>query len=136
MVIDTSALLAIYLNEVEKDAFLDAILRDPSSKISAANYVELFLKVDHGANEISRAAFEDFLEGLGLEVVAVTAEQAKLATQANRLYGRSSGHAAKLNFGDCFAYALAKVLDEPLFFKGNDFGQTDVRVATAASLPE
>jgi len=136
MVIDTSALLAIYLNEVEKDAFLDAILRDPSPKISAANYVELFLKVDHGANEISRAAFEDFLEGLGLEVVAVTAEQAKLATQANRLYGRSSGHAAKLNFGDCFAYALAKVLDEPLLFKGNDFGQTDVRVATAASLPE
>lgn len=73
--------------------------------------------------------FDDFLGELSVIIAPVTAEQARLAREAYRRFGRGSGHPARLNFGDCFAYALAKVLDDPLLFIGNDFIHTDIRPA-------
>jgi len=74
-------------------------------------------------------ALDDYLEGAALSVAPVTARQARIARAAYRDFGRGSGHPAKLNFGDCFAYALAIERDEPLLFKGDDFTHTDVRSA-------
>ena len=129
MIIDSSALLAIYFNEPEKEEFLDLILNTESAMISAANYVEVHLRVDHALNETARLAFDEFFSKLKIEIMPVRVEQSKVARIANQAYGRASGHKAKLNYGDCFAYALAKELDKQLLFKGEDFIHTDVQQA-------
>jgi len=128
MIVDSSAVLAIFLDEPEKDEFTDTILKANGPKISVANYVEICMRVDGAFNEIGRQAFDELFDTLRLEMVPVSASQALLARQANRLYGRGSGHKAKLNYGDCFAYALAKEADKPLLFKGNDFVHTDLKL--------
>ena len=81
--------------------------------------------IDSRGGSLLARRFDEVIEGLGLEVVPVTLEQAQLARRAHQEYGRGN-HPAKLNYGDCFAYALAKVTGEPLLFKGNDFSQTDI----------
>ena len=134
MIVDSSAVLAIFLAEPETDEFTDAILTGSQPLISAANFVEICMRVDGAFNEVGRQAFDDFFATLRLELAPVTSSQAHLARQANRIYGRSSGHAAKLNYGDCFAYALAKERDEPLLFKGNDFVHTDLKTWPASCL--
>ena len=83
--------------------------------------------VDGSRDPIASRCFDDFLREAELIIEPVTAEQARVAREAYRDYGRGSGHSARLNFGDCFSYALAKVKNEPLLFKGDDFWQTDVR---------
>ena len=128
MIVDSSAVLAIFLDEPEKDEFTDSILRAESPMISAANYVEICLRVDPALNPIARQAFDEFFDTLGLEVMPVTTSQAQIARKAGQFYGRGSGHQAKLNYGDCFAYALAKEMDQPLLFKGNDFIHTDLKL--------
>ena len=127
MIVDTSAILAIFLDEPEKDDFLTRILLAEGAAISAANFLETCLKVDRSANEIARHAFDEFFEKLGLEVAPVSLAQTQIARRANQLYGRGSGSLARLNFGDCFAYALAKERGLPLLFKGDDFAHTDIQ---------
>ena len=127
MIIDTSVLLAIYFDEPEAKRFSKLIVNDANPKISAGNYLEIYLKIDYGNNDLSRFAFEDSFKGFGIEIAPVTVSQIEIAVRANQVFGRGSGHKAKLNFGDCFAYALAKELDSPLLFKGNDFTHTDIK---------
>ena len=116
-----------YLSEPEAEHFKKLILDAASAKMSAGNYLETCLKIDYGSNEVSRLAFEDSFKRFGIEITEVTVPQIKIARRANQVYGRGSGHKAKLNFGDCFAYALAKDLDDFLLFKGDDFIHTDIK---------
>lgn len=129
MIIDTSALLALALKEPERDAFYALMLRAKRRRMSAASYVEAAevymrrISPEKGISLLNRD-----LARLRIEVVALTAEQAYAAAEARRLYGKSR-HDAELNYGDSFVYALAKSLDEPLLFKGNDFIHTDIKRA-------
>lgn len=128
MVVDTSALVAILLQEQDAQVYADAIAGAASSLLSAASYVELaIVALSRGAR--GRAELEATLLDVGMEIVAVTPDQARLAADAYERYGKGR-HRAALNFGDCFAYALAKSRKRPLLFKGTDFTHTDVgRVA-------
>jgi len=129
MIVDTSAPIAILAAESERAAFTEAILHANQAAMSAANYLETAIVIDR-YNEPALSRLLDKLVGqLRIAVVDVTAATAQLARQAYRDYGRGSGHPAQLNFGDCFAYAQAKSIGEPLLFKGNDFVHTDVRSA-------
>jgi ribonuclease VapC len=101
------------------------------SCISAANYLEAAVVLDRRGHPASARLLDAMLEANDVEVVSVLPSHAYLARQAYRDYGRGSGHPARLNFGDCFAYALAIDTGEPLLFKGTDFTHTDVRSALA-----
>ena len=124
MVLDTSALVAILTGEPEQVAFIADIERADTCLLSAASYVEasIVLEVRHGPGGVQ--ALDRLLEQAGCEIVAVDAEQARIARSAFQRFGKGR-HPAGLNFGDCFAYALAVARGEPLLFKGNDFPQTD-----------
>lgn len=126
MIVDSSAVLAIYLNEPEAPNFTRKLLHASMALISAANYVEVCLKVDRDPDLTKRQKLERIFRDLNLEIVPITVEQAHLARAALQRYGRGSGHAANLNFGDSFAYALSKDTGLPLLFKGEDFIHTDV----------
>jgi ribonuclease VapC len=129
VIIDSSALVAILREEPDEKRFRAAIAAADVRRISAANYVEVAAVIDAGRDPIASRRFDEFLSLTGIEVSPVTESQAKLAREAYRDFGRGSGHPAKLNFGDCFAYALAKNLGEPLLFKGNDFKHTGIEAA-------
>ena len=129
MIVDASALIGIVRDEPEADAFTDAIAADPTPKMSAANYVEAAIVVDATRDPVARRRFDELVRVMGLEIVPVTVDQALVARSAYRDFGKGSGHAAKLDFGDCFAYALAAESGEPLLFEGDDFGHTDVTPA-------
>jgi ribonuclease VapC len=129
VIVDTSALVAILTREPEADAFTEAIARADAPMLSAATYVETAVVIDARRNPVLSRAFDRFLEENQLSVESVTPAQAKIAREAYRDFGRGSGHAAQLNFGDCFAYALARDKNLPLLFKGDDFRRTDVDAA-------
>ena len=129
MIIDSSALIAILRNEPDAAIFAEAIEAAPIRRISAANYVEAGAVVDGSRDPVLSRRFDDLLRNAQIQVEPVTEIQARIAREAYRDYGRGSGHPAKLNFGDCLAYALAKALREPLLYKGDDFGRTDVTPA-------
>ena len=97
--------------------------------VSAANYLEAAVVIDGSRDPIASRRFDDFVREAQLIVEPVTEAQARIARHAYQDFGRGSGHPARLNFGDCFAYALAKDRREPLLFKGNDFTHTDVSSA-------
>jgi len=125
MIVDTSALLAILYKEDDAEWFVRAIVTAPICRMSAANFLEAAINIDvHGDPEASRQ-LDNFVRKAGIEIAAVTAEQAQIARQAYQDFGKGR-HKAGLNFGDCFAYALARATDEPLLFKGNDFVHTDI----------
>jgi ribonuclease VapC len=131
MVIDTSAILAILQGEPEARAFAEAIEAATTRSISAASLVEasMILQSRFGADAVRDL---DVLIALAaIAIVAVDADQAYIAREAFRDFGKGR-HAAALNFGDCFAYALARALGEPLLFKGNDFSKTDVQCEVAS----
>jgi len=126
MIIDTSALVAILRDEPEaKDCAL-AIERNPTRRVSAANFVETALVIDGSRDPIASRRFDDLVKEARIVIEPVSEAQARIAREAYRDFGKGSGHPAKLNFGDCFAYALAKTTGEPLFFKGDDFIHTDI----------
>jgi ribonuclease VapC len=127
MVIDTSALLAILEDEPERRSFNECIQRDPKRFISAATLLEAGIVIEARRGEPGGREL-DLLHRSGFEVVAVDAGQVEIARAAFRAYGKGR-HTAGLNFGDCFAYALARALDEPLLYKGSDFAKTDLRVS-------
>jgi ribonuclease VapC len=129
MIVDTSALIAILKNEPEAESFSQAIEAAKAVRISAATYLETHIVVDGYKNPILKARLEEIFENPGIQVEPVTFEQAKIARLAYRDYGRGSGHPANLNFGDCFSYALAHDKREPMLWKGDDFGHTDIRPA-------
>jgi len=127
MVVDASALLAILLREPESEAFEQAILRDSASSISSISRLEVAMVLE-GRKGRPRPELEEVVETLELEIVAFDHHQLELAIDAFRRYGKGR-HPAGLNLGDCCSYGLAKALDQPLLFKGNDFGLTDVTPA-------
>ncbi len=127
MVIDTSALVAIFLAEPERKRFLELIIEAPTRLISAANLLETGIVLEAKRGEGAGREFDLFVVRANLEVVPVDGEQVEVARAAWRKYGKGR-HPAGLNFGDCFAYALAKFSGESLLAKGTDFAQTDVEV--------
>ena len=127
MVLDSSALLALLLNEPEATAFRLAIEADPVRLLSAANLVETAIVIEARVGEAGGRELDLLLHKAAVEVVAVDAAQADLARYAYRQFGKGR-HLAGLNYGDCFAYALAQSAGEPLLFKGDDFSKTDVTV--------
>ena len=129
MIVDTSALLAILRDEPEAEAFARAIEAAHQRRISAANFLEGAIVVDGSHDPIASRRFDDFMRDAQLAIEPVTEAQARIAREAYRDFGRGSGHPARLNFGDCFAYALARAAGEPLLFKGSDFARTDIAPA-------
>jgi len=129
MIVDTSAIVAILRDEPEAESFARAIAGARVRRVSAANYVEAAAIIDANRNPIASRRFDDFFREAAFTLEAVTAEQARIAREAYRDFGKGSGHPAQLNFGDCFAYALAKATSEPLLFKGQDFRHTDLTPA-------
>ncbi len=121
MILDTSALIAILRNEPEAVSFAQAIADADLRRISAANYLEAAIVIDGSRDPIVSRRFDDLVREARITIEPVTAEHANLARTAYRDFGRASGHPAGLNFGDCFAYALAVLSGEPLLFKGEDF---------------
>jgi ribonuclease VapC len=126
MILDTSAVIAILRGEPEAQRFSELVERDPAPKMSAASYVEAGAVMDAPRDAVLSRLLDQFLSIAQVDVRPVTLEQARLAREAYRDFGRESGHPARLNFGDCFAYALAKDIGEPLLFKGADFSETDI----------
>ena len=127
MVIDTSALLAIFLAEPERKPFLDSIVQAETRMISAASVLETGIVLEARRGESAGREFDLFLVRANLQIVSLDSEQVEIARSAWRKYGKGR-HPAGLNFGDCFAYALAKFTGEPLLAKGNDFAATDIEV--------
>lgn len=125
MVLDSSAVVAILFDEPERRLFTAAIERDPRRLISAANLLEAAVIVESRRGEAAGRELDLLLHRAAVEVVAVDSEQVQVARAAWRRYGKGR-HPAGLNFGDCFAYALAGTSREPLLFKGEDFARTDV----------
>ncbi len=129
MIVDTSAIVAIALNEPDRDRLIDALLDEADPKMSAATAVEV------AAVLIRRMAPEDFrrvqrlIDQLGIRTVPVDDDHAASAIRAYRDFGRGSGHRARLNLGDCYSYALADVTGEPLLYAGEDFSHTDLAAA-------
>jgi len=127
MILDTSAVIAILQLEPEAASFARSVETLRPVRISAANWLEAAIVVDgNGSPGLSRR-FDQFMREADVSIEPVTSRQAEAARAAYKAYGRGSGHPARLNFGDCFAYALTMEQDEELLFKGNDFAHTDVR---------
>jgi ribonuclease VapC len=126
VIVDTSALIAILRDEPEARACATAIASSTSRRVSAANFVEAALVIDASRDPVASRRFDDLIKAAQMIIEPVTEAQARIAREAYRDFGKGSGHPAKLNFGDCFAYALAKVTGEPLLFKGDDFAHTDI----------
>jgi ribonuclease VapC len=129
VIIDTSALVAILDQEPEAKRIVRTLASAPERTLSAANLVEVGIVMQARRGDDGARDLDLLLAKLRVEIAAVTASQADIARKAFRRYGRGR-HPANLNFGDCFAYALAKDKSAPLLFKGNDFGQTDMMVAS------
>ncbi|MGY1551539.1 type II toxin-antitoxin system VapC family toxin [Microbacterium sp. A588] len=128
MIVDSSAFVAVLLDEPEGKAY-GALLASEPVKLSAATLTECSIVLEGKRERGLTERFEELLRVTDAEVVPVNEAIARTAFAAHRRYGRGSGSPAKLNFGDCFSYALAIARDEPLLFKGDDFIHTDVRVA-------
>jgi ribonuclease VapC len=126
VIIDTSALIAILRDEPEAAACARAIEAASRRLISAANFVEAAIVIDGSRDPVASRRFDDLVTEARLVIEPVTEAQARIAREAYRDFGRGSGHPARLNFGDCIAYALARLTGEPLLFKGTDFANTDI----------
>ena len=129
MIVDSSALVAIVRDESDAMEYATALAEAAAAAISAVNWMEAAIVVDSARDPAASRRFDELVRLARLEVVAVTPEQATTARQAYRDFGKGSGHRAGLNFGDCFAYALASTSGRPLLFKGNEFTHTDLRSA-------
>jgi ribonuclease VapC len=128
MVVDTSALVAILLGEPDAERFARALGDAPVRLLSAVSRVELSFVIEGRKGDIGRTDVELLLRDGGFDIVSVTPQQAEIAVDAFRRFG-GGRHRARLNIGDCFAYALAVVTDHTLLFKGDDFIHTDIRPA-------
>ena len=128
MIVDTSAILAVLFNEPDAGHFTRAIAEFTRCRMSTANYLEAALVIEGRTGMAGGRELDLFIERAALELVPVSIEHAQAARLAWRRFGKGN-HPAGLNFGDCFAYALAEVTGEPLLYKGEDFALTDAESA-------
>ncbi len=128
MIVDSSVIIAVLRGESDALAISGALQRASICRMSAVTYVEAAVVTDSNRNPVLSRRFDDLLREVGIRVETVTPKQAEIARYAYRDFGKGR-HKAGLNFGDCFAYALAKEMDEPLLFKGDDFVHTDIEPA-------
>jgi ribonuclease VapC len=133
MIIDTSALIAILRAEDDASDMAHAIEQAGMRQISAANYLEAAVVIDGSRDPVASRRFDELVQAADLRIEPVTQDQAQIAREAYRDFGKGSGHKAGLNFGDCLAYALAKTTGQPLLYKGNDFTHTDITPALPAA---
>jgi len=129
VIVDSSALVAILRDEPDASVYSGAIENASDCRISAATFLETAILIDGSRDPIASRRLDDLLATADITIEPVSEHQAHIARQAYRDYGRGSGHPAQLNFGDCFAYALARATSEPLLFKGDDFRHTDIAPA-------
>lgn len=127
MVIDTSALLVLLFEEPEAKTFAEAISQDPKRLLSAATALEVMIVIEARKGEAGGRELDLLLHHAKIDIVPFDAEQVEIARHAWQRYGKGN-HPANLNYGDCFSYALAIQSGEPLLFKGQDFGKTDVLI--------
>ena len=128
MIVDTSAVLAVLFDEPDAERFTRAIAEAPHCRMSTANFLEAALVVEGRARLVGGQELDLFIERAAVELVPISIEHAQAARRAWRRFGKGN-HPAGLNFGDCFAYALAEVTGEPLLYNGEDFALTDVESA-------
>ena len=129
MIVDASAILAILRDEPDATFFANALAdRAVARRMSATNYLEAAIVIDSAKEPVASRRFDDLVAMAKIGVEAVTADHAAIARGAYRDFGKGGGHPAQLNFGDCFAYALARSSGEPLLCKGDDFVHTDIVV--------
>ena len=128
MIVDTSAIVAMLRAEPDANALSKALRGAAVLRLSAASYVELAVVIDGLGDPVLSGGLDAVLTAYRIRIEPLTESQARIARAAYQRFGRGSGHPARLNMGDCFAYALARDLDEPLLFKGDDFKLTDIEV--------
>ena len=126
MIVDTSAIIAILRDEPEARSFLEAMSAASTIRMSAGSWLELTVVTTRSGDARISEGADALLARFDVVIEDVTRDIATIANHGYRKYGRGTQHAADLNFGDCFAYALAKATDEPLLFKGDDFARTDI----------
>ena len=126
MIVDSSVLIAILRAEPDAASYAAAIKDAATRRMSSASYLEAAIVIDGSREPIASRRFDELVREASIIIEAFTEDQARIAREAYRDFGKGSGHPAKLNFGDCFAYALAKARGEPLLFKGDDFTRTDL----------
>ncbi len=129
MIVDSSTMIAILTDEPDGLALSKALDEPKIVRLSSASYLETAIVLDKHRDVVLSAKLDELIEDANIVIEPVTAEQARIARQAYRDYGKGSGHPAGLNFGDCFSYALARDKREPMLWKGDDFGHTDIRSA-------
>jgi ribonuclease VapC len=129
MIVDSSALVAILRFEPERVLFARMLDEAAELHMSAATYLELSIVIDSRRDPVVSQEIDELITRFKIRIEPVTEAQAKIARQAYRDFGKGSGHPAGLNFGDCFSYALAREKREPMLWKGDDFGHTDLRPA-------
>ena len=128
MIIDSSVIVAVLKKEDDYELWTERLFdTSPQLKMSAATYLETSIVIDAKGDADASTNLDRFLDRLLVEIVPVTPRQARLGRSAYARFGKGSGHAARLNYGDCFSYALAMDMDEALAFKGDDFRHTDVK---------
>jgi ribonuclease VapC len=128
VIVDSSALLMVVFGEPDVEIYLRALSGAPACKMSAATFVEAMIVAENRGSDRAVRQAEQVIRQRRITIVPVTVEHAFLAVRGFSMYGKGR-HAAGLNFGDCFSYALAKAMDEPLLFKGDDFRKTDLTPA-------
>ena len=128
MIVDTSILVALLLREPDAPVLTRLMATAPTRRLSSASYLEIAAVVDGRRDPVLSNAIDPSIRASHIEVVPFTVEQARIARVAYQHFGRGSGHPAQLNMGDCFSYALARDLGEPLLFKGGDFSLTDIEL--------
>jgi len=126
MIVDTSAIVSIWLKETGWEQISTVLQNDPAPCISAATLVELYAVIDSRSSPENQRRLDALLAAYGIMTEPFTANQARIAREAYRDFGKRSGHPARLNLGDCFAYALASSRHEPILFVGDDFSRTDL----------
>lgn len=129
MILDTSALLVILRADSDAPAYAAAIEAAATRRVSAGTLLEAAIVIDASGDPVASRKLDELIRAADIQIEPVTAEQVTIGRQACRDFGQRSGHPAHLDFGDCFAYALAVATGEPLLFKGAAFGDTDVRPA-------
>ena len=125
MIVDASALLSIVLGEDDRERFYLSLGRSASSSVSPVNYVEAAIRADWDSDPRRGEFLDEVIQRFDVRLASITPEQAMIARNAYRRFGRGK-HPARLNLGDCFAYALAKARREPLLFKGGDLAHPDI----------
>jgi len=126
MIVDTSAIVAILLGEPDAASLITLIYQDPEPKMSAASLVELHIVAARPDRYLAHRSVDELISKLRIIIAPVTEAQSRVAITCHDRFGRWSGNRAKLNFGDCFSYALSVATGEPLLFVGEDFTHTDI----------